>query len=128
MTIGVGDPRSAPDRRRSGGSDFRPCRRGSLGPAGRGHFSRSREATGCSARGGETGSGQLLAQVVGVATLMGLMLPMTYSLNWLLNRIDPQRVARRGERLGMDMHELGGGAYPEFVIRSEGTKTHVAGR
>jgi ammonium transporter, Amt family len=63
--------------------------------------------------------GQLLAQMVGIAALLGLMLPMTYSLNWLLNRIDPQRVAGRGERLGMDMHELGGGAYPEFMIHRE---------
>jgi ammonium transporter, Amt family len=69
--------------------------------------------------GVESGSGQLLAQVVGVATLLGLMLPMAYGLNWLLNRIDPQRVAPRGERLGMDMHELGGGAYPEFVVHRE---------
>jgi Amt family ammonium transporter len=44
---------------------------------------------------------------------------MVYGLNWLLNRIDPQRVDDRGERQGMDLHELGGGAYPEFVIRGE---------
>jgi Amt family ammonium transporter len=64
-------------------------------------------------------SGQFLAQLVGVATLLGLMLPMVYGLNWLLHRIDPQRVESRGERQGMDLHELGGGAYPEFVIRGE---------
>ncbi len=64
-------------------------------------------------------SGQLLAQVVGIATLLGVVLPMAYGLNWLLNRFDPQRVERRGERQGMDLHELGGGAYPEFVIRGE---------
>ena len=64
-------------------------------------------------------SGQLLAQVVGVATLLGFVLPMVYGLNWLLNRVDSQRVERRGERQGMDLYELGGGAYPEFVIRGE---------
>lgn len=63
--------------------------------------------------------GQLLAQVVGIATLLGLMLPMIYGLNWLLNRIDPQRVSRQGERMGMDMHELGGSAYPEFALRTD---------
>jgi Amt family ammonium transporter len=47
------------------------------------------------------------------------MLPMIYCLNLLLNRIDPQRVADRGERVGMDLHELGGGAYPEFVIQRD---------
>jgi Amt family ammonium transporter len=63
--------------------------------------------------------GQLLAQVVGVATLLGLVLPLTYGLNWLLDRVLPQRTGRDGERLGMDLHELGAGAYPEFVIHNE---------
>jgi Amt family ammonium transporter len=63
--------------------------------------------------------GQLLAQVVGVATLLGVVLPMSYGLNWLLNRVSPQRTGREGERLGMDLHELGAGAYPEFVIHND---------
>jgi ammonium transporter, Amt family len=63
--------------------------------------------------------GQLLAQVVGVATLLGLVLPLTYGLNWLLDRVFPQRTGRDGERLGMDLHELGAGAYPEFMIHNE---------
>jgi Amt family ammonium transporter len=42
-----------------------------------------------------------------------------YALNLLLNRIDPQRVDYRAERLGMDLHELGGGAYPEFVMHRD---------
>jgi Amt family ammonium transporter len=37
-------------------------------------------------------SGQFLAQVVGIATLLGLVLPLTYGLNRLLNRMMPQRV------------------------------------
>ena len=69
--------------------------------------------------GAQNNSGQLLAQVVGIATLLGLMLPMIYGLNVLLDRIDPQRVDLRGERLGMDLEELGGGAYPEFVIHND---------
>ncbi|HWC17953.1 MAG TPA: hypothetical protein VG498_13115 [Terriglobales bacterium] len=65
------------------------------------------------------GSGQLLAQVIGIATLIGLVLPLTYSLNWLLNRLYPQRLASEGEWQGIDLHELGGGAYPEFVTRGD---------
>ena len=64
-------------------------------------------------------SGQLLAQVIGIATLLGFVLPMTYGLNWLLNRVYPQRVAGEGEWQGMDLHELGAGAYPEFVTHRE---------
>ena len=63
--------------------------------------------------------GQWLAQLVGIATLLGFVLPLTYSLNWLLNRVYAQRVASEGERQGMDLYELGAGAYPEFVTHSE---------
>jgi Amt family ammonium transporter len=59
------------------------------------------------------GSGQWLAQIVGVATLVGFVLPLTYAINWLLNLAFPQRVDSRGERDGMDVCELGAGAYPE---------------
>lgn len=66
--------------------------------------------------------GQGLAQLVGVATLLGFVFPMTYGLNWLLDRIFPQRVAAEGERQGMDLCELGGGAYPEFLTHDEYTQ------
>jgi len=63
--------------------------------------------------------GQLLAQIVGIATLLGLVLPLVYLLFALLNRVVAFRVDPDGERLGMDLHELGGGAYPEFVIHRD---------
>ena len=63
--------------------------------------------------------GQWLAQLVGVATLLGFVLPLTYSLNWLLNKFYPQRVTAEGERQGLDLHELGAGAYPDFVTHNE---------
>jgi len=68
---------------------------------------------------GSGDSGQWVAQLVGVATLVGFVLPLTYGLNWTLNRVLPQRVAPEGERQGMDLHELGAGAYPEFVTHSD---------
>ncbi len=64
-------------------------------------------------------TGQWLAQVVGVATLIGFILPLTYALNWLLDRVYSQRVAAEGERQGMDLYELGAGAYPEFIVHNE---------
>jgi Amt family ammonium transporter len=63
--------------------------------------------------------GQLVAQLVGIATLLGLVLPLVYLLFWLLNRVVAFRVDPDGERIGMDLHELGGGAYPEFVIHRD---------
>jgi len=67
----------------------------------------------------DSGQGQWLAQLLGVATLIGFVLPMTYGLNWLLDRVYPQRVGVEGERQGMDLHELGAGAYPEFFTHTE---------
>ncbi|MGA2086846.1 MAG: hypothetical protein ABSG60_15155, partial [Terracidiphilus sp.] len=63
--------------------------------------------------------GQLLAQLVGIAALLGVILPLAYLLFWMLNRVVPFRVDPDGERIGMDLHELGGGAYPEFVIHRD---------
>jgi Amt family ammonium transporter len=63
--------------------------------------------------------GQLLAQAAGIATLLGFVLPFTYALNFLLNRFMGQRVAAEGEHQGMDLYELGAGAYPEFVIHND---------
>ena len=64
-------------------------------------------------------SGQWLAQLVGIATLVGFVFPLTYSLNWILNQVSSQRVAPEGERQGMDLYELGAGAYPEFVTHND---------
>ena len=63
--------------------------------------------------------GQLVAQLIGIAALLGMVLPLVYLLFWLLNRVLAFRVDPDGERIGMDLHELGGGAYPEFVIHRD---------
>ncbi len=63
--------------------------------------------------------GQFVAQVMGVSALLGLMLPLMYFAFWIVNRIFPFRVDSDGERLGMDLHELGGNAYPEFVVHRD---------
>ncbi len=63
--------------------------------------------------------GQLVAQLIGIAAVLGIFLPLVYLLFWLLNRVLPFRVEADGERIGMDLHELGGGAYPEFVVHRD---------
>jgi Amt family ammonium transporter len=64
-------------------------------------------------------SGQWLAQLIGIATLLGLILPLTHALNWLIDHVFPHRVDEEGEWQGMDLYELGAGAYPEFVVHSD---------
>jgi len=68
---------------------------------------------------GRVPASQWLAQLVGVATLVGFVLPLVYGANWLLNRFLPQRVSAEGEWQGMDLYELGAGAYPEFATHRE---------
>jgi ammonium transporter, Amt family len=63
--------------------------------------------------------GQFLAQVVGIATLIGFILPLTYALNWLINTVSPQRIPAEEERQGADLYELGAGAYPEFQTHTD---------
>ena len=64
-------------------------------------------------------TGQMLAQIVGVATLLGFVLPFTYGLNWLYDFFFPQRLPLEEERHGADLYELGAGAYPEFVTHTD---------
>jgi Amt family ammonium transporter len=63
--------------------------------------------------------GHILAQLVGVAALLGFMLPLLYGTNLLLNRFLPYRVDNDGDWQGMDIRELGAGAYPEFVVHAD---------
>ena len=60
-----------------------------------------------------------LGERLGLATLLGFVLPASYGLNLLLNRFYPQRVDPEGERQGLDLHELGSGAYPDFVTHGD---------
>jgi Amt family ammonium transporter len=64
-------------------------------------------------------AGQWIAQLAGIATLLGFVLPLSYGLNWGINRIWPMRVSAQAERQGLDLHELGAGAYPEFITHGD---------
>ena len=76
-------------------------------------------ALGMFGRGYAGEPGQFLAQLIGAATLVGFVLPLSYGLNYALNRVLPLRVSPEGERQGMDLHELGAGAYPDFVTQRD---------
>jgi len=66
-----------------------------------------------------TRGGHLLAQAVGICALLGFMLPLIHGGNLLLNRWSTYRVDDDGHWHGMDVRELGAGAYPEFVIHAD---------
>lgn len=64
-------------------------------------------------------SSLLLAQLVGIATLLGVMFPLIHLGNLLLNQLIHFRVDADGDWQGMDIRELGAGAYPEFVVHAD---------
>lgn len=67
----------------------------------------------------ETSSGQFLAQLVGIGCILGIELPIAYAINSAINHFQPYRVDKTGERQGLDLYELGAGAYPEFMTHRE---------
>ena len=62
---------------------------------------------------------QLVAQLVGIATLIGFVFSFSYVLNWVLDIFLGQRVSAESELEGLDLPEMGQLGYPEFVFRQE---------
>ena len=62
---------------------------------------------------------QLVAQLVGIATLVGFVFTFSYVLNWVLDILVGQRVSAATEVAGLDLPEMGQLGYPEFVLRPE---------
>jgi Amt family ammonium transporter len=64
-------------------------------------------------------SSQLVAQLVGIATLVGFVFTFSFVLNWILDILLGQRVSAATEVAGLDLPEMGQIGYPEFVFRPE---------
>jgi len=63
--------------------------------------------------------GQLVAQLVGIATLIGFVFTFSFVLNWILDIFMGQRVSAKTEVEGLDIPEMGQLGYPEFVLKPE---------
>ncbi|MBS1851636.1 MAG: ammonium transporter [Acidobacteria bacterium] len=63
--------------------------------------------------------GQLVAQLIGVVTLLGVIFPITYGVNLLIDIIIGQRVSAEDELEGLDIPEMGALCYPEFVLKHQ---------
>jgi len=57
------------------------------------------------------GKAPALAQLAGAATAVGFVLPVMYVVNWAVRG----RAPADAERRGLDLDELGAGAYPDFA-------------
>ena len=63
-------------------------------------------------------AGQLVAQLIGVSTLLGFVFLMTFILNLILDAVmGGQRSAAKDELEGLDIPEIGSIAYPEFQLK-----------
>ncbi|MBZ5539357.1 MAG: ammonium transporter [Acidobacteriia bacterium] len=62
--------------------------------------------------------GQLVAQLIGVVTLLGFIFTLSFVLNLLVDWIVGQRVAAKAELEGLDLPEMGALGYPEFELKS----------
>lgn len=62
---------------------------------------------------------QLVAQVVGIATLVGFVFSFSFVLNWMLEVFMGHRVSAESELEGLDLPEMGQLGYPEFVFAPE---------
>jgi Amt family ammonium transporter len=69
---------------------------------------------------------QLVAQLVGVSTLLGFVFGFSYALNWVLDIFLGHRVSAESEVAGLDLPEMGQLGYPEFVFTPEPATLSVA--
>jgi Amt family ammonium transporter len=64
-------------------------------------------------------SSQLVAQLIGIVTLMSIVFSLTFIINWVLEIVIGQRVSIETEVAGLDIPEMGQLGYPEFVFKPE---------
>ena len=67
----------------------------------------------------------LYAQCIGSFTICAATFVVAMALFWVLNLLGMLRITKEGELEGMDLHEHGISAYPEYVI--SGASARVAG-
>ncbi|HEY1337511.1 MAG TPA: ammonium transporter [Bryobacteraceae bacterium] len=62
--------------------------------------------------------GQLVAQLMGAATLIGFVFSVSFVFNWLVDVLVGQRVSAKAELEGLDLPEMGQLGYPEFELKA----------
>jgi Amt family ammonium transporter len=73
------------------------------------------------------GTAQLVAQAIGSASVVFATLAVSVVLMYAVKATGTLRVSKEGEVAGLDLHEHGMVAYPEYVIHGVGTPSPVAG-
>jgi Amt family ammonium transporter len=73
------------------------------------------------------GAGQLMAQAIGSAAICTATLASAFALMYAVKLTGTLRISREGELAGIDLHEHGMPAYPEYVIHGFEPTPHSAG-
>jgi len=60
-----------------------------------------------------------VAQLLGVATLIGCIFTLSFVANLVIDWFVGQRVAAKAELEGLDIPEMGALCYPEFVLKMD---------
>ncbi len=63
--------------------------------------------------------GQLVAQLIGIVTLVGFVFTLSFVFNLLIDWAVGQRVGAKSELEGLDLPEMGALGYPEFELKAE---------
>ena len=63
-------------------------------------------------------AGQLVAQLIGVGTLVGFVFTFSFVVNYAIDKIVGQRVSAKAEMEGLDLPEMGQLGYPEFELKA----------
>lgn len=61
---------------------------------------------------------QLVAQLIGVATLLGFVFTLSFIFAFIIDLLVGQRTSAKSELEGLDLPEMGAMAYPEFELKS----------
>jgi len=61
---------------------------------------------------------QLVAQLIGVSTLLGVVFVMSFVVNMVIDAVVGQRVSAKAELEGLDLPEMGQLGYPEFELKA----------
>jgi ammonium transporter, Amt family len=67
-------------------------------------------------------AGQLVAQLIGVCTLVGFVFTFSFAANWIIDGLIGQRVGAKAELEGLDMPEMGALGYPEFELKASAAR------
>jgi ammonium transporter, Amt family len=68
---------------------------------------------------------QLVAQLIGVATLLGFVFTFSFVGNLVIDMVVGQRSSAKSELEGLDLPEMGALGYPEFELKPSATRSEA---